>query len=180
MDKIKINHVSKLLFKKKGFAKNGCINADCKDGCCKNPADIDKETYELILKNKKAIEKILNRKIEDCFKKRWYNGNFLGKKYIKSNTRKDGYCMFHLNEKKGCSLFKLVYEKGYDKRLIPTICRLFPITWTEDSLIYYDEIYKGYIPKGCNCLDPNNKTKNSIYETQKDHIKDIFDIKKRK
>jgi hypothetical protein len=74
-------------------------------------------------------------------------------------------------------LYQLVQsEKIKNKRIIPSICRLFPLTWDNKELKVYDEQQGCIIPTDCNCIESSNKTKDNIFETQKQEINDIFDI----
>jgi hypothetical protein len=67
-------------------------------------------------------------------------------------------------------LYKLVNEKGLPRRLIPTICRLYPLTWGNQELFIAEDLYSK-----CNCTHKNCSSKN-ILETQKEEVEDIFDI----
>ncbi len=65
-----------------------------------------------------------------------------------------------------------------NKRIVPSICRLFPLSWEHGKLIVYTEQKeKGcVIPRDCNCVKSENTTSKNILETQKNAINDIFDI----
>lgn len=178
MDKIKIDKVSKKCFSQRGFDKKGCYGCSCKDLCCfEANVDVDKESYELILKHKDLIEPLIDKKIEECFEEGWYNEKeYLGGNMKGALNREDNYCIFHNKTGKGCVLYRLVAEKNINKRMIPTICRIFPLSWGSKELVIYDEDGEDIIPEDCNCKDPKNKTKKSILETQKEEVKDIFEI----
>ena len=76
-------------------------------------------------------------------------------------------------EQKGCVLFKLAEEEQLPRRIIPSICRLFPISWNNGTMEYYE---KENIPAVCNCLDPGNTNARAVIETQSEAIEDIFEI----
>ncbi len=173
MDKIFISKISEEVHQLKGFDETGCYGCSCDDACCSYGADVDKLSYQLIIQYKDFIEPVIQEKIENCFEDSWLNDKeFLGEAAIRSKTKK-GKCIFNLQEKKGCILFKLVFNDHFPPRLIPSICRLYPITWQHGQL----EIYKLIEPQ-CNCLDIKNKSKSSIFMTQQKAIEDIFEIDK--
>lgn len=182
-DKIKITEISKQCYLHKGFDKHGCYNCNCKDLCCKlrkdrYGADFDKESYELVIKNKRIIEPLMNIKIENCFEKTFTGEkDFLGKNSIRSLKGKDGFCIFHKKKSRGCILYDLVMQKKVSRRIIPSICRLFPLSWEKGKLVVYNELKGEVIPVSCNCEDPKNHTKKNLLDTQKKEIKDILRCK---
>lgn len=176
MDKIPIRKVSKKIYKLKGFPSgpfSNCLNCKCgKDkkggACCKHGVFVDKESYDLIIKHKKHFEKVLRIKIEKCFSKSFIKeSDYLGKKAIGTKQR-NHKCAFISNNGKGCEIVKYVYKNNLSHRMIPSPCRIYPLTWDNGKL------YVGDIKEGCVCIDKNNKTKKSIYQTHKKEIKNIF------
>jgi hypothetical protein len=174
MHKIKISKISEDVYSHKGFDKNGCVGCQCTDQCCLHGADVDKEAYDLIKHYREQIERMTTIAFEDLFEDTWSGEtDFLGGNSIRSRVGETGYCIFHFTEHKGCILFKLAFHDGLPKRIIPSICRLFPLTWNNGSLEYYR---KEAIPFTCNCLEPANRTTKSVFQTQKEAIADIFEI----
>lgn len=178
MQKIPLSKIDPKCFVQKGFDERGCYGCSCDDSCCKFGADFDKAAFDLVVAHRSVVEPLVGRKVELCFKKQ-FSGDceYLGGDAIKSVKGENGFCVFHNKEGKGCILYGLVSAKGLDRRIIPSICRLFPLSWGGGKLVVYDS-YKGHIPADCNCLDPTNLTTKSIWETQKDEIEDIFAIDK--
>ncbi len=177
--KIKIAAVSKLASSQKGFDEKGCFGCKCKDSCCRYGADFDKEAYDLVIVNKNLIEPLIGRKIEDCFEKKWSDDTeFLGNNSVRSIKNEQDFCIFHNTKGKGCMLYNLANTQGINRRIVPSICRLFPLSWRKGTLIVANEEKGSAIPDDCNCVDPQNTTSKSIVETQKDEIKDIFEMKK--
>jgi hypothetical protein len=169
--------ISDQCFTQKGFNEAGCYGCDCNDSCCKFGADFDKESYDLVIANNEEIEKLVNRKIEDCFEKEWSNDSeFLGNNSIRSVKGDHGYCIFHNTEGKGCILYKLESQGKINRRIIPSICRLFPLSWENGNLIVYHEQKDSVIPHDCNCVESINTTSKNILETQKEEILDIFNL----
>ena len=175
--KIEVSKISKQSFMQKGFDIKGCIgcSALCKDLCCRYGADFDNESYDLVISNRILIEPLISRKIEDCFENKWSNDKeFLGNNSIRSLTNDTGYCFFHRKEGRGCVLYELVTSMNISRRLIPSICRLFPLTWEDSELYVYNEKEEYIRFYGCSCFEPENITSKNILETQKAEITDIF------
>ena len=181
--KIKISRISEKCYTHKGFDSRGCYGCSCNDSCCKNGADFDKEAYDLVIQNKTFIEPLVEAKVEDCFESKFSNDKaFLGEDSVASLISTNGFCVFHNKNGKGCTLFELSVTKGIDIRIIPSTCRLFPLSWENGSLIVYDEMENidnyllSTIPIDCNCMEPENTTSNGLLNTQKTVIDDIFDF----
>lgn len=175
--KIKISKISEKCYLQKGFDDRGCYGCDCNDSCCRYGADFDLESYKLVVLNKNLIEPLIGIKVDKCFEKKFSNDQeFLGKNSIRSLRAKNGFCVFHNKRDKGCILYELVGEKGLDRRIIPSICRLFPLTWADGELIVYDEQKDARIPGDCNCMEKRSVLSAGTLETQRKEINDIFDI----
>lgn len=176
MEKILIKKISERIHKQKGFPSgpfNACLLWKCgkdKNGgaCCKYGVYVDKVSYDLIIKNKKVLEKRVCKKMEDCFEKKWTGDrDYLGKDGIGTVTKK-GTCIFKSKNGYGCEIVRLVIEKNLPKRMIPTACRIYPLTWEKGKL----SIAK--IKKNCICIHKENKTSKTIFQSHKDEIYDIF------
>jgi len=171
MDKIKIVGVAANVYTHKGFADKGCYASCCTDNCCRRGCDMDKETYELILLHREKIEKKLGFSLELCFENEWSGQvDFLGQNSI-STTVLNGICSFHVTNGKGCVLWQMVFESNCSKRIVPSTCRLYPITWNDGVLQVVDAI-----EQECNCVDQGNCTCANLWDTQREAIEDIFSI----
>lgn len=185
-DKIKIHKVEKEVLTHKGFSEGpmaGCLNCPCgkdKQGgaCCRYGCDVDKEAYELIYQNRILIEKELGINLDKVFEKKWSGDKeFLGGNSIRvKKNLKTGYCSFHYKGKKGCGLIGLAMKHKIDWRMIPTICKLYPLTWADGVLKMYGPDENDMDFKSCDCNRKDNRTTKSIWETQKKFIDDIFEI----
>ena len=172
MEKIEIGQVAENIFSHRGFSEKGCYSSTCMDNCCRKGCDTDKETYELIMQQKDEIEKILGRSIEQCFEKEWSGQtDFLGMNSI-SSTVINGTCAFHISSGKGCALWQILFQQNCSRRLIPSTCRLYPITWSNGTMHIIDTM-----EKECDCLDPCNQTATNLWATQREAIEDIFFIR---
>jgi len=174
MKKIKIKSVSEKCFTSKGFGTK-CFSSSCRDKCCRYGADFDKESYETAYENRGLIEAATGIDLDLCFEDEWQGDeNYLGGDCIYSKVISSGYCAFHSPSGKGCVLYQVVEKHGISRRLIPSICRLYPLTWSDEGvLIVYDEEGDD-IESGCACTDPNLMSKFSLLETQKREIEDII------
>ena len=173
MKKIKITRISGEVFSQRGFDEQGCIGSACQDMCCAYGADVDKESYDLIQEHRAKIERVSSSRFEDFFEQEWSGDkDFLGGNSIRSKVGTAG-CIFRLPGQKGCILFKLAADEDLPRRIIPSICRLFPLTWNNETLEYYA---KEDIPATCSCLEKKNSTERTIFETQQEAIDDIFEI----
>jgi Fe-S-cluster containining protein len=173
MKKIKISKISEEVYSVRGFDEQGCIGSACQDMCCAFGADVDKESYDLIREHRAKIEHISSLRFEDFFEQKWSDDrDFLGGNSIRSRISTAG-CVFRLPGQKGCVLFKLAEQDNLPRRIIPSICRLFPLTWNNETLEYYA---KEDIPATCTCRGKNNITERTIFETQQEAINDIFEI----
>jgi len=172
MNKIKITKISDEVYKQKGYDKRGCYNTKCDDKCCLGGCDMDKETYDLVIKHRKIIEKELGINLDKCFKNKWSGDkDYLGEDSIETAEGKNGLCIFHMPDRKCCVLYKLVIENNLPRRMIPSICRLYPLNWDNGLLYVYEDI-----EKSCNCQRDDNRTKKNAFETQKNEMEDICDI----
>ncbi len=178
--KIKITEIDPDIYTQKGLFGTGCYGSNCDDICCEYGCDVDGASYKLIKKYSKLIEPIIKAKIEDCFSTELKeDDDYIGGSWRETAVREsDNRCAFHLIGKQGCSLFYLWATKGLTKRLIPTICRTYPITWNRGRL-FVDRPLRW----ACKCRErvPNElKPAPSIYETQKKEIHALFDIQEKK
>lgn len=171
MDHIRIFRISDEVFRHKGFDERGCYGCSCNDSCCRYGCDVDKESFELILANRQIIEETVGIRLEDCFETEWSNDDdFLGKNSIRA-TKRGNYCAFHFQDGRGCVLFRLVFNEGLPKRIIPSICRLYPLSWDKGEIHMYAPI-----ECTCNCVQSDNMGMKNIMETQKEQVRDIFEI----
>ena len=172
MKKIKLLHILPEAFEHTGFDQRGCYGCDCNDACCRYGADVDRESYDLIKAHSDEIEKLIGRSVDECFEREWADDSeYLGGNAIRSRVGYNGYCRFHMPEGKGCSLYKLAIEKNLPRRIVPSICRLYPLTWDYGTMRVSD-----HIEPACNTLAADNHTRDNLVLTQRKEIADIFEI----
>jgi hypothetical protein len=173
MDKISISKIEPLVFSQLGFDECGCLGCPCNDSCCGYGADVDRESYKLIFSHRNQIEKIIGIKLEQCFSGKWSNDReFLGGNSIRAKKLRRGKCAFHLPKGKGCALYQLAWGGKAEMRIIPSICRLYPVSWNNGRIYLCRKI-----EIDCNCIDSKNRSKMSVFEHHKKAVEDIFKIK---
>lgn len=176
MNKIKITTIPDQIIKYKGFSSKGCLGTPCSDKCCKFGSDVDKESYDLMYAHRSLIEISINRNLDNCFTVWSGDEEYLGNNSIRSKIGQDGYCVFHNPKGRGCVLYMLVYGKKLSKRLVPSICRLFPLTWQKGVLCFCSELGKDIIPSGCDIQRQEEQGQRTAMETQADEFFDIFTL----
>jgi hypothetical protein len=176
--RIPIKTVDLKIASHKGLFDEGCYGSQCQDECCGWGCDIDYATIKLIEKNRDKVEALTGAKVEDCFKTPLkVDDDYVGGAYRETAVRKsDKLCCFHLKGSKGCSLFYLWIKEKLPKRIVPTICRTYPVTWHRGKL-FADLPLK----KNCKAREktPKGVKVASLFETQKKELKALFDIPKK-
>lgn len=175
--KIPITSIDPACHDHNGLYDEGCYGCGCNDDCCQWGCDIDVATLKLIFKNRKLIEPLIKTKLEDCFQTGLKeDDDYAGGAYRETAVRKeDTRCFFHLHKPRGCSLFYLWAKKGLPKRIVPTICRVYPITWHRGRLFVDTPLRKL-----CKAKEKTAKGVKvpSVFETQRKELRVLFDIKK--
>ncbi|MEK6758411.1 MAG: histone H1-like repetitive region-containing protein [Deltaproteobacteria bacterium] len=178
MKKIKIDHIDPKLMKQQGLYGDGCYGSDCHSVCCEYGCDVDVATLKMIEKHRDLIEPLIKAKIEDCFSTPLkQDDDYIGGAYRETATRKkDKTCAFRLRDgQKGCSLFFLWVTKKLPKRIIPTICRTYPVTWHRGSLFIDTPLRKECV---CKVKPPADTIAPSLFDTQKKEVMALFEISK--
>lgn len=175
VNRIKVTSIAPDIHVQNGLFDEGCYEKDCEDICCQYGCDVDRSSLKLIEKYKKRIEPLVKAKIEDCFSTPLKADD----DYIDGGWRETAVrpsidrCMFHFPDKKGCTLYYLHKIKGLPKKLVPTICKTYPITWNRGEL-FIDRPLRSE----CKCLDATGgREVPSIFDTQKHELGAVFDIK---
>lgn len=158
-----------------GLFGEGCIGSRCNDECCQWGCDVDLETLNLILRHRGIIEPLIGRMVEECFGTGLiHDDDYIGNAYRETVVRgEDGRCAFHLIGKRGCSLFYAWATRGVSKKIVPTICRIYPVTWHKGDL-YVDSP----LVDACKCLEKTDGATKipSLYETQGQEIAELFEF----
>lgn len=170
IDRIFVSKIDPEVLTFQGFDQVGCFGCGCADACCGHGCDVDKGSYALVYLHRDIIEHILQTSVDDCFTHRWAGEpDFLGGDGTRSAVI-GRFCAFHMRTGKGCALYHAALSFGLPRRIIPSICRLYPLSWRSEGLCLCGDLHEE-----CNCLH-NNKDHRSVIESQWDSIVDIFEF----
>lgn len=172
MNKIPLRSIAYRLFQLYGFGPGGCLACDCQDACCQHGCEVDKASYELAYQHREALERELGVNLDSCYTHQWSGEQeFLGNDCTRTTIR-DGRCALHRPAGKGCVLYGLVEAEQVARRLIPSICRLYPLSWEGDVLCCSDDLYSV-----CDCQHGSVAGRQMMVVTHLQEIEDIFDRK---
>lgn len=177
MKKIRISEIAPAAAETNGLYGEGCYGCNCDDECCELGCDVDLDTLELIMRHKDLIAPLLETggDLEGCFSTGIVeDDDFIGGGYRSTAVRdSDNRCAFHLLGKRGCALFNVWANHKLPKKIIPTICRIYPLTWHR-GLLYVDSP----IRKLCKIRDtpPDGAKAPSLLETQGGEVSELFQI----
>lgn len=169
-ERISLSRIDRSVLTFRGFDHVGCHRCGCDDACCAFGCEVDKTTYDLIHTHRALVEDLLQVGLDRCFTHEWAGEpEFLGGDCTRT-TVANGFCAFRMRAGKGCALYHLVISRGLPRRMIPSICRLYPLSWSPGELCLADDFYEK-----CNCLSGNQGTR-SIIQSQWLEIEDIFEL----
>ncbi len=183
VSRISIHTIHTSCHTQRGFDSRGCFGSDCHDACCQYGADIDFNSYDLIQMHVGDIERIVGSSCSTWFEEGSIvmSSEFLGGGSVRSRVGDDGYCVFHVPGGKGCALYQLAFS-GVDLGIVPSICRLYPLTWDKGVLQA-----STHLEPTCNCVFDtplesvdgslsNDGVRRSILYTQRRDVADIFQV----
>ena len=112
------------------------------DACCQYGCDVDLHERDAILARADQIRPLLRAEVKDL---PWFGDevevdpDYPSGSVVRSATWNDG-CLFLAHDKRGCSIHRASLEQGWDFHGVkPAICRLFPISYEEDTICIADE-----------------------------------------
>ncbi len=113
----------------------------CHDSCCNYGADIDRKTEQRLSRHLKRIHKNLPLPLNQLFTTEVISDpEVAGGSYRRTAITKNG-CVFKSASGRGCSIHSYALESGIRYQEIkPTICYLFPITWSNGTLHLSEEL----------------------------------------
>lgn len=116
------------------------------DVCCQYGADVDLDERAAILAHAEQLRQILT---PEAAAAPWFTEEVLldpdypSGKYVRTAVHGDG-CVFLSHDQRGCAIHRASIEGGWDFHGVkPGICRLFPLTYTTDSILISDD-YREY------------------------------------
>ncbi len=112
------------------------------DACCQHGADVDVGERDQILARAAAIAAVLR---PEAAAAPWFapeveaDPDFPSGARTRTTRLGDG-CVFLAHDRRGCAIHRAALEGGWDLHGVkPMICRLWPLTWDEDSLGLADD-----------------------------------------
>ena len=149
LDHPRFRHVWASVFTKKLVADcmtHGCTMVDTHteklDACCQYGCDVDLHEREAILAREAQIRPLLRAEVQG---KRWFDdeivedADYPSGKVVRTEVHEDG-CLFLAHDRRGCAIHRASLEQGWDFHGVkPAICRLFPISYEEDTIVIADE-----------------------------------------
>ncbi len=149
--------------------KNNTIKLDA---CCQYGADVDIAERDAILSHSKQLRSILNESVRDL---PWFTDDVIVDKdfptgaHVRTQTTSDeAGCVFLQHSQRGCAIHRAAIEGNWNMEGIkPNICRLFPITYTDQSIVMSDD----YLDYSC-AYDADAP---SVYRVSRQTLASVFD-----
>lgn len=139
------------------------------DACCQYGADVDLGERDRILDHRDQLMALLR---PDARASAWFttdivaDADFPSGQHVRTAPYGGG-CIFLSHDGRGCAIHRAALEAGWDFRGVkPHVCRLFPITYDQTSILMSDD-YVDY-----SCAQQANAP--SVYRVQRDTLGDVF------
>lgn len=138
------------------------------DACCQYGCDVDLAERDAIEARAGEIRALLRAEVKHV---RWFDPveeedtDYPSGRVVRTEVHADG-CIFLAHDGRGCAIHRAAIEGGWDLRGVkPAICRLFPLSYEEDTIVIADE-YPEY-----SCAHVDGPT---LYRITRDALADIF------
>jgi len=138
------------------------------DACCQYGCDVDLAEREAILARTADVRPLLRAEVANA---PWFDDeieedpDYPSGKVVRTEVVNDG-CIFLAHDRRGCAIHRASLEQGWDFRGVkPAICRLFPLSYEEDSIVIADE-YPEY-----SCAHVDGPT---LYRITRDTLGELF------
>lgn len=139
------------------------------DACCQYGCDVDLLERDAILARTAEIRALLRPEVKDV---PWFDdeieedADYPSGKVVRSAVH-DGGCLFLAHDRRGCAIHRASIEGGWNFHGVkPAICRLFPLSYEEDTIVIADE-YPEY-----SCAHVEGPT---LYRLTREALAEIFD-----
>jgi len=154
-----------------------CMTHDCTmvethaqklDACCQYGCDVDLRERDAILARAEQIRPLLRAEVAN---QPWFetdveqDPDYPSGAVVRTEVWNDG-CLFLAHDRRGCAIHRASLEQGWDFRGVkPAICRLFPISYEEDTICIADEATE------YSCAHVDGPT---LYRITRDALADVF------
>jgi Fe-S-cluster containining protein len=138
------------------------------DACCQYGCDVDLRERDAILAKADDIRPLLRAEVQRA---EWFDNeveedpDYPSGKVVRTALHEDR-CLFLAHDLRGCAIHRASIERGWDFRGVkPAICRLFPLSYEEDTILIADE-YPEY-----SCAHVEGPT---LYRISRETLGDVF------
>jgi Fe-S-cluster containining protein len=138
------------------------------DACCQYGCDVDLRERDAILAKADDIRPLLRAEVQRA---EWFDNeveedpDYPSGKVVRTSLHEDR-CLFLAHDQRGCAIHRASIERGWDFRGVkPAICRLFPLSYEEDTILIADE-YPEY-----SCAHVEGPT---LYRISRETLGDVF------
>ena len=177
LDHPRFRHVWASVFTRRLVAD--CMTHSCKmvdrephldklDACCQYGCDVDLLERDAIVARESDIRPLLRAEVQAL---PWFDDevevdpDYPSGKVVRTSVHDDG-CLFLAHDRRGCAIHRASIERGWDFRGVkPAICRLFPLSYEEDTILIADE-YAEY-----SCAHVDGPT---LYRITRETLGDVF------
>jgi len=143
-------------------------HTDKLDACCQYGCDVDLHERDAIVAKADDIRPLLRPEVQRV---EWFDNeieedpDYPSGKVVRTALHQDR-CLFLAHDQRGCAIHRASIERGWDFRGVkPAICRLFPLSYEEDTILIADE-YPEY-----SCAHVEGPT---LYRLSRDTLSDVF------
>ncbi|NUO65631.1 MAG: hypothetical protein HOQ11_09975 [Gemmatimonadaceae bacterium] len=139
----RIAAVDPTIFERRYFAR--CMACGfCADGCCAHGVDVDGRVEEALLREADAIAAHTGVPATEWFAEPAHADPDAPGGTLRRTAVRDGYCVFHTPNGRGCMLHAYAVATGRDYHALkPMVSTLFPVTFGEGALLLSDELDDG-------------------------------------
>ena len=161
-----VEAVDPAIFERRYFAR--CMACGfCADACCTFGVDVDGRVEAALLREAPAIEAHTGVPAAEWFAGPAHPDADAPGGTLRRTAVRDGYCVFHTPNGRGCMLHGYAIVTGRDYHLVkPMVSTLFPVTFGAGALLLSDELDEGSL--ACSGDGP------TAYEAAREEIRYYF------
>jgi hypothetical protein len=121
----------------------------CRDACCEHGVDVDRDNAKRLLELGDAFEAFVGTLRRDWFLDDAVADAEFPSGYVLRTAVKDGRCVFHTKDGRGCKIHAWCLDRDLDYRVLkPMVSTLFPVTFEHSVLVPSTEMLDGTLVCG--------------------------------